>query len=173
MWLYCIYSKCKHCTVHYQPALQWKLFILYFQLPLAALSSTFKHKKTMGVSGKLTCNQKDRSCYDYRSSDALPPPWSYTLIAFGPPYKSRPQKTTDASDNDSHCWLSVRTEMFLLTFRKIMSQSVDSVPNLTQIYNPKSKQVKLEHYAFHAKSVSMSFKWQDPVESSYCWCLTM
>lgn len=35
--------------------------------------------------------------------------------------------TSDVSDNDSYWWLSVSTEKYLLTFRNIMAQSVDSV----------------------------------------------
>lgn len=96
--------------------------------------------KTLHASAQPACNHEDRSCYDYCSSDSFPPPWSYTVIGFAQPYKSRPYKTTvtkrreknvfitsGASDNDSYCWLSESTEKYLLTFRNIMAQSVDIV----------------------------------------------
>lgn len=49
-------------------------------------------QKMLPVSALLACNHGDRICYDYCSSDALLPPWSYTVIAFVQSYKSRPQK---------------------------------------------------------------------------------
>lgn len=115
--------------------MSYKKLINFYQQP-------HQHKptdtKTLHACAQPACNHKDRSCYDYCSSDSFPPPWSYTVIGFVQPYKSRPHKTTatkrkkkfitsDVSDNDSYCWLSVSTEKYLLTFRNIMAQSVDSV----------------------------------------------
>lgn len=129
-----VQKNCSHILSN-SKMMSYKKLLNFYQQP-------HQHKptdtKTLHACAQPACNHKDRSCYDYCSSDSFPPPWSYTVIGFVQPYKSRPHKTTatkrkkffitsDVSDNDSYCWLSVSTEKYLLTFRNIMAQSVDSV----------------------------------------------
>lgn len=147
------YWNCKYCTVVRRnaaaktaPSPPKSNFINRLSTSIRGLVLENLLTRELFISAQPTCNHEDISCCDYCSSDTFPPLWSYAVIAFVQPYKSRPQKTTvtkhvfitsDASDNDSYCWLSVGTERYLLTFRKIKAPSVNSVTNITQIYNPK------------------------------------
>lgn len=126
-----LYSSNKECSSRNSPDLKSPTKTNFINRLSTSISKLLLRK--LFISAQPTCNHEDRSCYDYSSS---PPLWSYTVIAFVQPYKSRPQKTTvtkhvfitsDASDNDSYCWLSVGTERYLLTFRKIKAPSVNCV----------------------------------------------